>query len=173
VLCVERLAVPRAILVQAPFFCTANMPPPAPILPLHEGTGLLMAPNCLSYLVLVIETLSPHPRGCSFGRGGSYLEPDSRGRNIPEWRHAPPPPRGGSAGMGACACACKGACACACVWYSSTHARTSFGELRSCAQRRPLALPPLLRFPFPVFLLFDRGLCFDGVGFALALGFGG
>ena len=69
--------------------CTVNMPPPAPVLPLHEDTGRLMAPNCLSYLVLVIETLSPHPNSLH-GRGGSYLERGWRGAGI--YRNGGTPP---------------------------------------------------------------------------------
>jgi hypothetical protein len=79
-------------------FCTANMPPPAPVLPLHEDTGRLMAPNCLSYLVLLAK------RDCSWVRRqllrtelsqaqpplGLHL-PTPAGLRLPSLRRSHPP----------------------------------------------------------------------------------
>ena len=73
--------------------CTVNMPPPAPVLPLHEDTGRLMAPNCLLTSRTVIESIHLTPkRVYSFGKEVDVKK--LRGRNIPKWRYAPPPPRG-------------------------------------------------------------------------------
>ena len=64
--------------------CTVNMPPPAPVLPLHEDTGRLMAPNCLLTSRTVIEHPPQAQTSVLFWERGGCTE--LRGRNIPEWR---------------------------------------------------------------------------------------
>jgi hypothetical protein len=83
-------------------FLHVNMPSPAPVLPFPHGTGRLMAPNCLSYLALVIEHPPHHQtsvlfwaRGGCTRRAGIYRNagPGARGGVGATCLRAAPPPR--------------------------------------------------------------------------------